>query len=248
MLLLPWRSWSPLTPRESDVEREGGTSFPSSSRQADAAAHGRIGNHRASPRYKKSRGKAAWLFQPERTQFWVNYIDNEDLARDPTTIIGKEFKDKFRISYSMFERILADTRESGEFADELARKAGQKAHPLAMKVMAGLRRLALGIPVDGLSDMVGISNTLLHKFIPKWEAWFVTKYYDDAITVPTGPALQHQVKLFHDSVLAGFVSSMDVVHIRYDRCPYAQRPNYKGKEGYPTVAYQFHVGHNYEIH
>ena len=40
---------------------------------------------------------------------------------------------------------------------------------------------------------------------------------------------------------------MDVVHIRYHRCPYSQRPNYKGKEGYPSVAYQFHVGHNYEI-
>ena len=44
-----------------------------------------------------------------------------------------------------------------------------------LKVMAALRRLALGIPVDGLAYMVGINRASLAKFISKWEAWFVTR-------------------------------------------------------------------------
>lgn len=65
--------------------------------------------------------------------------------------------------------------------------------------------------------------------------------------MPTGEALHECTSAFNKLGLPGFVSSIDVVHLRYDRCPYAQRPNYKGKEGYPTIAYQFHVGHNSEI-
>ena len=120
-----------------------------------------------SPRYKNSTGKDAWMFQPERTQFYLNYIENEDLARDPTTVLGREFKAKFRVTYATFKRFVDDTRASGLFVDEKAKKSGQKPHPLAMKVLAALRRLALGIPMDGLADMVGISNTVLNKFIPQ---------------------------------------------------------------------------------
>jgi hypothetical protein len=56
------------------------------------------------------------------------------------------------------------------------------------------------------------------------------------------------VALFARCGLPGFVSSMDVVHVRYDRCPHAQLPNYVGKEGHPTLGYQVHVGHNKVIY
>ena len=35
-----------------------------------------------------------------------------------------------------------------------------------------------------------------------------------------------------------------VSHASTSRCPHAQLPNYKGKEGHPTIGYQAHVGHN----
>ena len=98
-----------------------------------------------------------------------------ELARDPTTVIGEEFEHKFRMPYKTFEQIVEETRKSGLFSDEVARKRGPKAHPLCLKVMAALRRLALGIPYDGLQDMVGISKATLIQFIPKWEAWFVSR-------------------------------------------------------------------------
>eukprot|EP00873_Tetraselmis_striata_P021624 jgi/Tetstr1/441888/TSEL_030098.t1 len=39
---------------------------------------------------------------------------------------------------------------------------------------------------------------------------------------------------------------MDLVHVRYDRCPAAQRPRlHTGKGDFPTMGYrQFHTGHN----
>ena len=203
---------------------------------------------RRSPRYKKAKGKAKWMFQPERTQWYLNYVENEDLAADPSSVLGREFEDKFRIPHYMFMEILEATRLSGKFPDETRRQRGQKAHPLSMKVMAALRRLALGVPLDGLECMCGISDTRLREFIDLWEPWFIETYHPKWVKMPAGEMLDKAQKLFEACGLAGFVSSMDVVHLKYDRCPHGQRALYSGKEGYPTIGYQFHCGHNREIY
>ena len=144
---------------------------------------------RPTARYVLEIGKAAWKLQPKRTKFFLDYIENAESCRDPTSVLGKEFKHKFRISYAMFEEILKDTRESELFADEKNPKRGPSPHPLAMKVLAALRRLALGIPVDGLVDMSGVSYAVLRKFVTKWEDWFVTKYFDDNVKIPEGDGM-----------------------------------------------------------
>jgi hypothetical protein len=44
------------------------------------------------------------------------------------------------------------------------------------------------------------------------------------------------------------LSLRDVVHVRNHMCPFAHLSNYKGEEGYPTIGYQVHVGHNMMIY
>ena len=78
--------------------------------------------------------------QPDKTQWHLNYIVNAAHASDPYSVIGKEFRAKFMIPFSMFEEILQATRESGKFPDDLSKKSGPRAHPLSLKVMAALRR------------------------------------------------------------------------------------------------------------
>jgi hypothetical protein len=129
----------------------------------------RAGRNKPKPRYPDANGKAAWMMDSMRTKFYKDYIENAELCRDPTTTLGKEFKHKFRVSYETFEKIVKATRESGMFPDDLNPSSGQKPHPLSMKVLAALRRLALGIPVDGLVDMVAISYKVLREFITDWE-------------------------------------------------------------------------------
>ena len=200
-----------------------------------------------SPRYKKAKGKAKWIFQPVRTQWYLNFVENEDLAADPSTVLGRDFESKFRIPHRIFKEILDATRASGLFPDDLKPHGGQKPHPLSMKVMAALRRLALGVPLDGLECMCGISDTRLRDFIDTWEPWFVETYHPQWVKMPEGEMLDKAQRLFEACGLAGFISSMDVVHLKYDRCPHGQRALYAGKEGYPTIGYQFHCGHNRQI-
>jgi hypothetical protein len=116
---------------------------------------------------------------------------------------------------------LQATRDSGLFPDDLISKKGQKPHPLSMKVLAALRRLALGIPIDGLNDMTAISPTTLEVFINDWERWFVNHYDAEHIKIPEDEEeIAASVSLFNRCGLPGFVSSMNVVHVRYDKYPF----------------------------
>jgi hypothetical protein len=91
-------------------------------------------------RYPGFRGKEARRLKPEKTQWHFNYVVHAAEAADPESVIGKEFRAKFRIPFSMFEEILQATRDSGKFANDMLVTSGPKPHPLSMKVMAALRR------------------------------------------------------------------------------------------------------------
>ncbi len=110
-----------------------------------------------------------------------------------------------------------------------------------------MSRQALGISVSALEKMAGIRELGLSKFIAKWAPWFNNKYESEWVKVPEGEDLDKAQAMFEKCGLAGFVSSMDVVHIKYDRCPWGQRAIHTGKEGYPTLGFQFHCGHNRKI-
>ncbi len=85
-------------------------------------------------------GKAARTLQPEKSHGHYNYSVHSAEATDPKSAIGKEFRAKFRIPYTMFEEILQATRDSGLFPNDLVKEGGTRPHPLSLKVMAALRR------------------------------------------------------------------------------------------------------------
>ena len=56
----------------------------------------RDGRKRPMPRYEGASGKTAWTMRPERTQWWLDYVEHEELAADPTSILGKEFRQRMQ--------------------------------------------------------------------------------------------------------------------------------------------------------
>ncbi len=109
------------------------------------------------------------MLQPRRTQCYFNYIENKKEAADPESVIGNEFRAKFRVPYSMFEEILQATRDSGKFSDDMVDSSGQKPHPLSLKMMLSLCKLALCVTVSSLEDICGINKAVLGKFGEMWD-------------------------------------------------------------------------------
>ena len=74
----------------------------------------------------------------EKMHCHYNYVVHATEAADLNSVIGKEFRAKFRIPCQMFEEILQAPRESGLFPNDLVGKSGQKPHPFSLKVTATL--------------------------------------------------------------------------------------------------------------
>ena len=60
--------------------------------------------------------------------------------------------------------MLQETRASGIFPDENVRKVGRRPAPLGLKVAAALRYMALGVPVNGLTEGSEVSREALDVF------------------------------------------------------------------------------------
>jgi hypothetical protein len=177
------------------------------------------------PRDPSKVGRAKWVRDPTLSPYMV-YLTNPNVDQ-PGTILADEFCRKFRLPKKLFDVILKDTRASGVFPDELSqhKRKGHKPFPLAIKVLACLRQLALGSVVVGVQDASCINRETLDQFFHRWVKWFVTQYYDKWVSIPSTAEELHGVqRVFQGVGLPGCCSSMDGVHLAWDKCPAALRP------------------------
>ena len=179
---------------------------------------------------------------------WLTYMRLHDLSgMDPELKKkwGTWFRQKFRIPHSMFLDILDRARACAgpeTWPDERAAHK-RKPKPLGLKILGVLRVLALGIPMEGLTE-VGLSKSVMVKFFNRFVPWFVQTYYEVEVHPPrTAQELRESERVFARCGFPGCILSMDGVHLAWDRAPFKRRHNYTGKEGFPTVAFNVCVSH-----
>ena len=73
-----------------------------------------------SPRYKGAPGKSALIMRPQRTQWWLDYVEHEELAVDPGSVLGKELRHRFHVPFSMYRGFLAEMRLDSRFSNDMA--------------------------------------------------------------------------------------------------------------------------------
>ena len=61
------------------------------------------------------------------------------------------------------------------------------------------------------------------------------------------PKLNHINRYYEFVGLPGCVGSMDVVHTKWSQCPTGDINRAKGKEGYPTLGFQYITDYNCRI-
>ena len=113
--------------------------------------------------------------------------------------------------------------------------------------MCTLRHLATGESFTTLAVASNLGKETLRNFSHEFMAWFVEHYYKDKVTGVNGIGFQTVAeveaseKIYRQAGLPGIVTSMDGVHVTWDKAPYAYKFMYCGKEGYPTVCFDVHV-------
>lgn len=156
---------------------------------------------------------------------------------------GKYFRRRFRVPYSLFERIVTICRQYNWFPES------HRSAPLELKILATLRKLGRGGCFDNLYDSCGIDEETLRVFYHKFCRHFSEALYTTYVHPPTTQEeISKVTEVYKRLGFPGAIGSVDCTHIRWDKCPAHLRATCKGKEGFPSLAYELTVDHFRRIH
>jgi Plant transposon protein len=194
------------------------------------------------PQVKRPRIYQERLLKTE-SNWWKKYLspekkllfDNEPLGRDAT-----QFRRMFRVPYRIFEDHLMRLAKS-KWSTWRPDKVDSYSKPVAdleLKLLGAMFTLGTAATHFAVSTNTNLSDELHRKFFNQWIV-HMSSLKDDFIYLPRDlEEYNHVVGEYADMGLPGCVGSVDCVHIGWDMCPTQQQNMYKGKEGYPSVAYE----------
>ena len=114
-------------------------------------------------------------------------------------------------------------------------------------VMSALYILGNGAHFRSLYALTNISMSDNHKFFFVFHDAF-NDMHDEYIYLPQNmPDMQRLSRYYESEGLPGAFGSMDVVHVKWSNCPAGDFNRAKGKEGYPTLAFQCIMDFNRRI-
>jgi hypothetical protein len=120
--------------------------------------------------------------------------------------------------------------------------------PLELKILGVLRRLGRGGSFDECWDGSSMSEHTSRDFFYDFCSRFSQTFYSEYVTIPTSREDIDRIKRTYEKLgFPGAVGSIDAVHVRWDKCPASYRSACKGKEPYPTLAYECIVDHTKRI-
>ena len=150
-----------------------------------------------------------------------------------------QFRAWFRLPLHMVEDI-ADQFITDGYLHETRRIRGHSIiwTKAELIVLACLNVLAHGTPFRCLTLNTHISASDHRLYFLKFVEMF-SKHRKEYIHLPDNrDQLQEVMGRYRDVGLPGAMGSIDVVHCKWSNCPAGDRNRAKGKEGYPTLAFQ----------
>ena len=162
---------------------------------------------------------------------------------------GKKFRQRYRIPYSMFDKICkaydkVDTRNDLD-------AFGHKKSDSRILILGVLRVLGQVFPFDTLEEFSEISMQKNQSFFHEFITWFSGKQSEFAkkyLRFPqTDEEISHVTSFYEKIGIPGTAGSVDCVHIYWDMCPAGHRADCKGKEKTTTGVFQVISSHTKKI-
>jgi hypothetical protein len=189
-----------------------------------------------------------YRWDPLKSPWWKHI--NRAGVRTPGTRASNKFRRKFRLPIAMVEKLVAEAQGVPAFADKPAGAGngrGPPRHPLLIKVLAALRCLAKGVDVDDVEEVAQISESSLRTFVPQFFHWLAEEIFPREVRLPTGEHLENSLHVYARLGFPGAYCDTDGVHLGWEACPAKWVPMFRGKEQYPTLAFNVSVLQSTEI-
>lgn len=176
------------------------------------------------------------------TNYWTQTVWGNLLTAIASEIDGsyhhRLFRRRFRLPFNLFQQFVEDVRGAGIFPHKRISKI-----PIEFKVLCCLRILGRDSCADAISELCGIgestANAIFHTFVEGCSGKLFSKY----VYPPEGAYLRSVKDTYAKMGFPGAIGSMDCTHIRWDKCPSNLQNVCRGKEKYPSLAFQVVVDH-----
>lgn len=202
------------------------------------------GRRRRRRRRRPRRPNRQLRFQSVLTSCWyVNFLkpgQTRDMAHELSSSdrFG-EFRHWFRMSLAKVEELTRTLIARGYIRRprSLVRRA-EFFERAELLVMSALYILGHGAAFRSVRALTHICMSDIHKFFFVFLDAFM-EMRGEYISLPENIAELNRITRCYEACgLPGACGSMDVVHIKWSACPTGDLNRAKGKEGYPTVAFQ----------
>ena len=201
------------------------------------------------PRKKQSRQQFPRR-DPKQTTWYLDYVvDEHKTFCDPNHRDGKAFRVRFRLPYKTFKEMVEECRNSPScWWEERPDAAGRPPVPVELLLLGALRVLGRGWVWDDVVEATHISETVLRGFFKRFTKHYATVRKDEFIHAPdTVQEIEEIMRVYREAGVPGAIGSVDCVHVWWDRCPVNISNVCRGKEKYPTLAWQVVADHKRRI-
>jgi hypothetical protein len=144
---------------------------------------------------------------------WGRLILNENI-KIPDSYEAKIFRKRFRLPYLLFQRFVAECKQSNIFEEVNVTKVA-----VEFKVLIGLRILGRDNCSDDISEFLNIGDSTINNIFKQFLSGCVKYLYPKYVYVPKGDELDEIRNVYEKLGLPGCVGSMDCTHILWHRCP-----------------------------
>ena len=116
-----------------------------------------------------------------------------------------------------------------------------------MQVLGALQVLGRGNCFADVASFSLMSRTTAEKSFHRFCDCFSAGLWHQWVRLPEGDDLKHVESIYSDLGFPGAVGSTDCTHVAWERCPFSETNNHKGKEGYTSVAFEVTCDHTGRI-
>jgi hypothetical protein len=184
--------------------------------------------------------------RPLKTEsnWWRRFLTPEKRHLYVSEPNGREsvfFRQMFRVPYRIFHEHLLPLAISRWWPTWRPDKTDVYSKPVAdleLKLLGALFTLGTAATHYVVSTNTNISGEVHRTFFNEWIK-HMASIKEEYIYMPRDMVEYNTVVgEYTEMGLPGCVGSVDCVHIGWDMCPTQQQNMYKGKEGYPSIAYE----------
>ncbi|XP_039780809.1 uncharacterized protein LOC120648121 [Panicum virgatum] len=158
-----------------------------------------------------------------------------DYFVDPCVYNNKHFRRRFRMSISLFLRIIDAVESHDDYFCQKPNAVGALGGSPIQKSIVAVWMLAYGVLADFLDDYVRLGESTIIECLKHFVKAFVEVFSEQYLRAPNAEDTARLMAINHARGWPGMLGSIDCMHWKWDKCPTAWRGAYTGHKDGPTM-------------